>query len=774
MRTVGLWLLLAIPARLSAQGSYLSYSTYLGGDGEDIIHAVATDSAGNVYLAGETTSSNFPVTAGAFQTKRGNSPGTIFGFEGQFLPNAFVAKLSPAGQILWATYLGGSGADAALGIAVDAKGSPYVLGYSYSPDFPATRGAYQTTAPLSNRAFVAKFTPDGSSLAYSTFLSGSMIQIGYAPGGILESAVSPSAIAVDATGNAFLGGCSNSSALPPTAGAYSHSGSAFVAKLDASGSKLTFVTYLGGSGASDIVHGIALDSSGNIYAAGTTGAADFPVTAPFAHTGVGAGGNSGAFLVKLDPAGAHAAYSAILGGTAPIAGSAFSGATAVAVDSLGSAYVAGFTTATNFPTAHAAQPQLAGNTDGFLAKVDTTGSQLVYSTYLGGSGNEQIHGLAVDGALRAYVVGETLSVDFPATAKALPERFAAAPCLISSATPFGIPMVPIDCGDGFVTQFDREGNLSYSTYISGSNTDSVNAIATFGTNVWLAGATRSSDFPIAGAAASDNRAPAVCVEAASPSSSQSYPCDDGFVANLAFGAPSSTPPLRVVNFGSLIDQPLAPAGVVTIFGGSIGPSAVTPLQLGSDGKLATELGGWQVFFDGVAAPLILAAPGQITAIAPNEVAGKAHTVIGVQQQGGLTSTLAVTVPVNATAPAILTQDPSGIGQAAAVNLDGTVNSITSPAKAGTIVSLYVTGAGAAADGDGAVATTAKPGTAVPVVAGYPYQTAAVLYAGPSPGTISAVTQINVQLPAGVIGDHVPIYFLAGGLSSQSGVTLAVK
>lgn len=128
MRIVGLWLWLAIPARLCAQGSYLSYSTYLGGDGEDIVHAVATDLTGNVYLAGETTSSNFPVTAGAFQPRRGNSAGTIFGFEGQFLPNAFVAKLSPAGQILWATYLGGSGSDAALGIAVDGKGSPYALG----------------------------------------------------------------------------------------------------------------------------------------------------------------------------------------------------------------------------------------------------------------------------------------------------------------------------------------------------------------------------------------------------------------------------------------------------------------------------------------------------------------------------------------------------------------------------------------------------------------------------------------------------------------------
>ena len=174
---------------------------------------------------------------------------------------------------------------------------------------------------------------------------------------------------------------------------------------------------------------------------------------------------------------------------------------------MASAYIAGITSATNFPTANAAQPQLAGNTDGFLAKVDPTGSQLVFSTYLGGSGSEQIYGLAVDSALRPYVVGETLSADFPATTlsvnfpatvNALPRRFAAAPCLISSATPFGNPLFPVDCGDGFVTQFDRFGNLSYSTYVSGSNTDSVNAIATSGTNVWLAGATRSSDFPIGG------------------------------------------------------------------------------------------------------------------------------------------------------------------------------------------------------------------------------------------------------------------------------------
>src|SRR5262249_32494059 len=108
------------------------------------------------------------------------------------------------------------------------------------------------------------------------------------------------------------------------------------------------------------------------------------------------------------------------------------------------------------------------------------------------------------------------------------------------------------------------------------------------------------------------------------------------------------------------------------------------------------------------------------------------------------------------------------------NPDGTVNSVTNPAAAGSMLSLYVTGTGPTADGDGAIAASAKPGTAVQVVAGNPYVSATVLYAGPSPGALSAVTQINLQLPAGVTGDHVPIYVLAAGLSSQSGVTIAVK
>ena len=431
--------LLALP--LAAQsGSYLSYSSYLGGDGEDLIHAMALDSAGNVYVAGETTSSNFPVTAGAFQTKRGNAPASLFGFVSGYSPNAFVAKLSPSGKIIWATYLGGSGGDTALAIAVDAKGSAYVLGSTTSPNFPVTPGAYQSGSSKTARAFLAKLSPDGASLVYSA-LFGPVSAAGYFPGEIQAEPNAPTALAIDSAGNAYFGGSASPASLPATAGAYSNSGSAFVAKLDPTGAKLLLLTYLGGSANSDSVHGLVLDSLGNILAAGSTGATDFPVTSPFAHA-PGSNGNSNAFLVKLDPAGARAAFSAAVGGKAS------SSATAIAVDGQDYAYLTGITTDTNFPVANAFQPKLGGNIDGFLARIDPTGQRFDYSTYFGGSGNDQPFAISVDAADRVTIVGETLSTDFPLTANALPHSFGGAPCLTNGATPFGLPLIPIVCGDG--------------------------------------------------------------------------------------------------------------------------------------------------------------------------------------------------------------------------------------------------------------------------------------------------------------------------------------
>jgi uncharacterized protein (TIGR03437 family) len=672
--------------------------------------------------------------------------------------------------MLWATYLGGSGADAALSIAVDGKGSAYVLGSTTSANFPTTQGAYQSGTANASRAFLTKLSPDGGSLVYSALL-GPIISYGYFPGEILLSGRSPAGLTIDSAGNAYFGGSAPPGSLPVTAGAYSSSGSAFVAKLDPTGGKLLLLTYLGGSGKSDSVRGLAIDTSGNILAAGLTTAADFPVTSPFAHTGVGSNSNSGAFLVKLDSTGGSAVYSAVLGGTSPLAGGAYSFATGVAVDGVGDAYLTGVTTATNFPIAGAFQPKFSGNSDGFLARIDPTGQQLLYSNYLGGSGSDQPLAIAVDGAARVTVVGETLSADFPLTANALRHSFGGGPCLTNSPAPFGLPLIPIVCGDGFVAQVDHFGNLAYSTYLSGSNTDSINAVAVAPSGgVWVAGHTRSSDFPIAGAPASDLRSANGCVYSASPSATQSYPCDDGFVANLGFGPVLASLP-QAINFASMIAQPVSPAGIFTIYD----PTVVFPpasFQLGADGKLPATLDGWQVTFDGVPAPLLQASPGQITLIVPNSIAGKSHTHAVVMNPAG--KNVPMTLPVNPTSPGILTPDASGMGQAAAINLDGSINSSAHPAAAGSIISLYVTGAGATPGPDGSVASAARNTTGISVVLGNPYQVATVLYAGPSPGTISVVMQINVQLPAGVTGDRVPIYFLAGGLSSQAGVTIAIR
>ncbi len=756
--------LLALP--LAAQsGSYLSYSSYLGGDGEDLIHAMALDSAGNVYVAGETTSSNFPVTASAFQTKRGNAPASLFGFVSGYSPNAFVAKLSPSGKIIWATYLGGSGGDTALAIAVDAKGSAYVLGSTTSPNFPVTPGAYQSGSSKTARAFLAKLSPDGASLVYSA-LFGPVSAAGYFPGEIQAEPNAPTALAIDSAGNAYFGGSASPASLPATAGAYSNSGSAFVAKLDPTGAKLLLLTYLGGSANSDSVHGLVLDSLGNILAAGSTGATDFPVTSPFAHA-PGSNGNSNAFLVKLDPAGARAAFSAAVGGRAS------SSATAIAVDGQDYAYLTGITTDTNFPVANAFQPKLGGNIDGFLARIDPTGQRFDYSTYFGGSGNDQPFAISVDAADRVTIVGETLSTDFPLTANALPHSFGGAPCLTNGATPFGLPLIPIVCGDGFVVQIDHFANLAYSTYLSGSQTDSVNAVAlTPSGNLWLAGHTRSSDFPTAGSPISDTRSPGGCTYSASPSATQSYPCDDGFLANLGFAASPPSLAFSSLNFASRITQPVAPSALFTFYAPNIGAAAATSLQLGArrqthvDSRRVASHFRWH--------------PGSTPPNFgwPNH---RPRAQLHRRQVAHASRSSESDRPDSPGNPPSQPQRPRHPHsrplrhRAGRRHQPGRLDQLHHSPRCRRLHRLPLRHRRRRhTDPDGSVATAAKNSTGISVILGNSYQIATVLYAGPSPGTISAVTQINVQLPPGLTGDKVPIYFIGGGLTSQSGVTIAIK
>jgi hypothetical protein len=415
----------------------LSYSTYLGGSGDDSGRSIAVDADGNAYVTG-TASAGFPTTAGAFQPT------------GSGMSDAFVSKLNPAGSALvYSTYLGGSGSDGASGISVDTAGNAYVAGGTSSIDFPTTAGAFQATLAGSGNAFVAKLDPTGSALVYSTYLGGSTA------GALGDSA---SGIAVDAGGNAYVTGLTQSTNFPTTAGAFQTTFSdpsntvdpdAFVTKLNSTGSALVYSTYLGG-GRFDSGAGIAVDGAGNAYVTGATQSGNFPTTAGAFQTAFKSGSNvnSDVFVTKLDSTGSSLVYSTYLGG-----GSDESGA-GIAVDSSDSAYVTGRTNSFDFPTTPGAFQAIPNNGlyDAFVSKVNPAGSSLVYSARLGGSANNVGSGIAVDAGGNAYVTGATFSSDFPTT----PGAFQA----IHPAR---------DGWDVFFTQLDPTGSaLVYSTYLGGS------------------------------------------------------------------------------------------------------------------------------------------------------------------------------------------------------------------------------------------------------------------------------------------------------------------
>ncbi len=434
----------------------LSYSTYLGGRGADQGLGIAVDASGNAYVTGVTESVNFPTTAGAFQP-------TLRGFT-----DVFVTKLNPTGSALvYSTYLGGSGSDFGSGIALDASGNAYVTGSTSSVNFPTTAGAFQTTLGGFTDAFVTKLNPTGSALVYSTYLGGS--------GGDDVG----NGIAVDASGNAYVRGATESANFPTTAGAFqtTFGGGAedvFVTKLNPTGSALVYSTYLGGSG-QDCGFGIAVDASGNAYVTGFTESANFPTTAGAFQTTYG--GFTDAFVTKLNPTGSALVYSTYLGG------SGFDSGNGIAVDASGNAYVTGDTRSfSDFPTtAGAFQTTFGGGADDvFVTKLNPTGSALVYSTFLGGSGNEEGQGIAVDASGNAYVTGETRSPNFPTTAGAFQTTLGG-----GAST------------DAFVTKLNPTGSaLVYSTYLGGSGGDGGFGIALDASgNAYVTGFTESANFP---------------------------------------------------------------------------------------------------------------------------------------------------------------------------------------------------------------------------------------------------------------------------------------
>ncbi len=443
------------------------YSTFLGGNGTDSGNAIAVDAGGDAYVTGSTTSSNFSTTTGVFQTTYGGAG------------DAFVTELSSTGSsLVYSSYLGGSGADAGMGIAVDSSNNAYVTGSTQSPNFP-TLNPVQAVNNGASDAFISKVNFDATQLVYSTYVGGTKAEVGQS-------------IKVDSSGNAYIAGYTFSSDFPlqnPVQGSNAGTVNAFVTEIDAAGATFPFSTYFGGS-SDDRAFGLALDGSGNVYITGSSQSTDFPTT-----VGVVQGANQGqtdAFVAKLNPAGPSVTYATLLGGAG------VDQSNGIATDSSGNAFVAGFTNSSNFPTYSPIQSILgitggsscgtAPCADAFVTELNPTGTALVHSTYLGGSGADFGQAIALGPTGNPYLTGSTSSNNFPAIAGALQSSLSGVAgnvfiAEIASDNAPGISIVPqnIDFGNQTLNvrssvhtvNVTNEGTAALSiTQITFSETDS--------------------------------------------------------------------------------------------------------------------------------------------------------------------------------------------------------------------------------------------------------------------------------------------------------------
>jgi len=509
----------------------LIYSTYLGGGGDDLGSSIAVDSGNNIYIAGTTSSSNFPTQSPAFANNAG-------------LSDIFVTKINAAGSaIVYSTYIGGNGLDRGDGLAIDSGGNAYVVGRvdSSSTNFPTTTGALATTYRGGDfDGVVFKLNASGNTLVYSTYLGG-------------EENDSAEGIAVDANGNAYVTGGTKSIGFPVTSGAVqgflAGDTDAYLTKLNSTGTALLYSTMLGGTG-TDRGTGVAIDASGNAYIAGFASSQDFPTVNAFQNF---PGGSFDAFVAKINTNASGVASLVFCG---YLGGIADDKAYGIAIDSAGNnVYVTGQTSSNNFPVLNPAQPAPGGSFDAFITKISSTGTK-VYATYLGGSGDDRATGIAVNSSGELYVTGFTSSSNFPTVS----------PLQIANGGGF----------DTFVAKLNSAGSaFLYSTYLGGSanesntsNVTSTNPIALdSASNAYITGYTASINFPTA-----------------SPLQAAKGAGQDAFVAKISDAAPttdysiSALPGSQTVTAGSSTSFTLT----ATPTGGFTGSIALSVTGLSSD------------------------------------------------------------------------------------------------------------------------------------------------------------------------------------------------
>lgn len=609
----------------------LSYAAFHGGSQLDSALAITVDAQGSAYIAGLTTSNNWPNSARALQGNAEPGPNNV---------EAFVTKFSPDGKtVLFTTYFGGSANESASAIALDPGGNIYVAGQTNSPDFP-TRLPLQANYGGGNLetggdAFVMKLNPTGSAAIYSTYLGGSRGE-------------TARAIAIDATGAAYIAGMTASTNFPTrnavqaaSRGGEAARSDAYVAKLSPDGNALVYSTYLGGSG-DDYAMALSLDAQSNAIIAGTTFSNDFPTMLALQPSRAG---GADAFVTKLNAAGNAITYSSYFGGTADDFG------IALALDAIGNVHLGGMTGSLDFPLFRPLQAKFgsAGNVgfDGFVTKFLAFSNDMVYSTFLGGAGMDLVNALVVGPDNALYIAGETDSPDFP-TRNALRPQGA--------------------FSDAFLAKWNADGSaFEYSGALGGQALDSAVAIAIDRAgNVYLAGTTSSRDNP------------------ATLGASQSLlgGRSDAFAMKVAPGA--NQPLASLLSAAALQPgQALAPESIVSAFGVSFAPrlesaaSAQLPLSLAGTSVLLRDSSGTTH-----TAPLYFVSPTQVNFLVPRGVAaGLAE--ISIQSNGREVAT--ASARVSPYAPGLFSANADGKGAPAgfAIRLGGSAPLFQCGATAGS-------------------------------------------------------------------------------------------
>jgi len=651
--------ILIVLAILASTGYCADFTTYIGDANPYQVAGIATDSAGNTYVAGSRI----------IESAQDSADNDVF-----------VTKLDTAGNIVFTTTFGGKGNDTGNAIAVDPSGNIWVGGMTTSFDFPL-HGALQT-APSSfspGTGFLVKLAPDGS-VVYSSYFGG------------------------------LLG---NSS-----------------------------------------VNGVVTDKSGNVYVTGTTSSTDFPTTLglpPGTINAFSISSVSGAFITKLDPTGLNVAYSVVIagsvldycessGGSCNL-GQHITSGVGIALDAAGEALIAGLTNTSNLPITAGGE----GESEGFAAKINASGSELVYLKYLGHNMSETIAmAVAADAAGDAYLTGSTNDPEFPITPGAYQT--------ILRASSF----------NAFVLKLGPTGSTLWATYLGGSGPDTGNSISLdiagdvlltgsngpgFPNTLLKSGTTGPGDFlaelnsdgssllyseelPAGQAVALDQNG---VIHLASPA---------GLISTITPGQPFASRIIAIVNAasGGGGGGRIAPGEVISIFGAGMGPAAGVSASP-QNGRFPTSLGGVQVLLNGTAIPLLYVSGTQINA----EVPAPITDMIGAQLKIIYNSTTLPSFRV------WLDSTDFGIfltagGSIAGINQDGTLNSSTNPAKAGTTVAIWATGYDP--DGltfNGAISKGANNWcSSCQISVGGVTET--VAYAGAAPGLIDGLMQINFMVP----------------------------